>query len=199
MKVANRLFLILSIAAALAADKKEVKFSAGPAASFASKVTYEKVTIGVKAYNTDELNRAAFGKVNPYMHGVLPILVVIQNDSAAALRLDSIVVNYIAPDRTKIENVPPFEVKYIGASNQPKLSRSPLPTGAPRGRPKKGPLNSIEIETRAFSAKMLAPGDSASGFFYFQTGHRRSSKFYLTGITEAKSGKEIFYFDIPFE
>ncbi len=198
MKVANRLFLFLSIAAAMAADKKEVKFSPGPASSFASKVTSEKVTIGVQAYDTEELNRSAFGKVNPYMHGVLPVLVVIQNDTGTTLRLDQIMVNYIGPDRSKIENVPPLEVKYIGASNQPKLSRSPLPSGAPRGRPKKGPLNAIEIETRAFAAKMLAPGDSASGFFYFQTGHRRGSKFYLTGITEAKTGKEIFYFDIPF-
>ena len=199
MKVANRLFLILSIAAELGADKKEVKFSPGPASSFASKVTNEKVTIGVQAYDTEDLNRAAFGKVNPYLHGVLPVLVVIQNDTGTTLRLDNVLVNYIGPDRAKIENVPPLEVKYIGASNQPKLSRNPLPTGIPGGRPKKGPLNAIEIETRAFAARMLAPGDSASGFFYFQTGHRRSSKFYLTGIREAKSGKEIFYFDIPFE
>ena len=199
MKVANRLFLILSIAAAPAADKKEVKFSPGPASSFASKVTNEKVTIGAQAYDTEELTRVAFGKVNPYMHGVLPVLVVIQNGTGTTLRLDNMVVNYIGSDREKIENVPPLEVKYIGASNQPKLSGSPLPAGAPRGHPKKGPLNAIEIETRAFFARMLAPGDSASGFFNFQTGHRRGSKLYLTGIREAKSGKEIFYFDIPFE
>jgi hypothetical protein len=198
MKVAKRLFLILSIAAAPAADKKEVKFSPGPASSFAAKSTNEKVTIGVQAYDTEELNRSAFGKVVPYMHGVLPVLVVIQNDTGATLRLDGLTVNYIGPDRAKIENVPPLEVKYIGASNRPRLSSSPLPSGVPRGRPKKGPLNAIEIETRAFAAKMLAPGDSASGFFYFQTGSRRGSKLYLTGITEAKSGKEIFYFDIPF-
>jgi len=183
----------------LAADKKEIRFAPGPASSFAAKATSEKVTIGVQAYDTEELSRSAFGKVNPYMHGVLPVLVVIQNDTGKSLKLDKIEVNYIGPDRRKIENVPPLEVKYIGVSTQPKLSRSPLPTGAPRGGVKKGPLNAIEIETRAFAAKMLAPGDSASGFFYFQTGHRRGSKFYLTGITEANSGREIFYFDIPFE
>lgn len=199
MKVANRFFLILSIAATFAADKKEVKFTPGPAASFANKVTNEKVTIAVQAYDTEDLNRAAFGKLNPYVHGVLPVLVVIQNDSRKPLRLDGMSVTYIGPDRAKIENVPPFEVKYIGGGQKPKLSSSPFPTGVPRGRSKKGPLNAVEIETRAFLAKMLAPGESASGFFYFQTGHRRGSKFYLTGITEADTGKEIFYFDIPMD
>lgn len=197
MKVAKSLFLLLSIAIGSAADKKEVKFSPGSASSFVYKVTNEKVTIGVQPYDTEDLNRAAFGKVNPYMHGVLPVLVVIKNDTGKSLRLDGMIVNYIGPDRSKIENVPPRDVKFIGAGGPPKLSRSPFPTGTPRGGSKKGPLNAIEIETRAFEAKMLAPGDSASGFFYFQTGHRRGSKFYLTGITEANSGKEIFYFDIP--
>jgi hypothetical protein len=199
MKVAKRVFLLSIIAAGLAADKKEAHFSPGPASSYAIKQTNEKVTIAVKVYDTEDLSKTAFGKVNPYMHGVLPMLVVIQNDSGKSLRLDGIQVNYVGPDRSKIENIPALEVKYVGANNRPRLSQSPLPTGIPRGGPKKGPLNAVEIETRAFAAKMLAPGDSASGFFYFQTGHRRGSKFYLTGITEAISGKEIFYFDIPLD
>ncbi len=199
MKVANRVFLLSIIAVGLAVDKKEAHFSPGPAASYPTKQTNEKVTIAVKAYDTEELSKTAFGKVHPYMHGVLPILVVIQNDTGKSLKLDRIEVNYIGPDRTKIENIPPLEVKYIGVNTKPRLSGSPIPGAGPRGGTKKGPLNAVEIETRAFAAKMLAPGDSASGFFYFQTGHRRGSKFYLTGITEAISGKEIFYFDIPMD
>ena len=44
---------------------------------------------------------------------------------------------------------------------------------------------------------MLPPGEQANGFFYFQTSHRRGAKIYLTGIREANSGKELFYFEIP--
>src|SRR3981081_3631031 len=112
MKVANRLYLLVIIAGASAADKKEIKFAPASASSYANRVTNEKVTIGVQAYDTEELNHSAFGKVNPYMHGVLPVLVVIQNDTGKALRLDDLTVNYIGPDRSKIENVPPLEVKY---------------------------------------------------------------------------------------
>jgi hypothetical protein len=44
---------------------------------------------------------------------------------------------------------------------------------------------------------MIPPGQSAGGFFYFQTGHRSASAAYVSGIRKARSGKELFYFEIP--
>ena len=64
---------------------------------------------------------------------------------------------------------------------------------------KKNPLMIPEIETRAFAAKMLPPGESAYGFFYFQTGHRHGAKLYVTGLTDAPSGQDLLFFDIPLE
>ena len=73
--------------------------------------------------------------------------------------------------------------------------------GPPETLPKvighKNPLDIGEIEARAFSAEMLPPGQSASGFFYFQTGYQRGSSLYLSGLREAESGKELLYFEIP--
>ena len=64
---------------------------------------------------------------------------------------------------------------------------------------KSGPLNTWEIEARAFAPKMLPAGESAFGFFYFQTQNIPGSKLYLTGIKDAPSGKDYFYFEVPFE
>jgi hypothetical protein len=44
---------------------------------------------------------------------------------------------------------------------------------------------------------MLPPGQSASGFVYFQSGFQRGSSIYLSGLREADSGKELLYFEIP--
>ena len=44
---------------------------------------------------------------------------------------------------------------------------------------------------------MLPPGQSASGFFYFQTGLQRGATIYLSGLAEAATGKELFFFEIP--
>jgi hypothetical protein len=46
---------------------------------------------------------------------------------------------------------------------------------------------------------MLPPGQSASGFFYFQTGLRAGSTIYLNGLEEAGSGKQLLFFEIPLE
>jgi hypothetical protein len=44
---------------------------------------------------------------------------------------------------------------------------------------------------------MIPPGQSAGGFFYFQTGHGPNARLYVTGIAEASSGRELLYFEFP--
>jgi hypothetical protein len=61
------------------------------------------------------------------------------------------------------------------------------------------PLDTWEIEGRAFPAKMLPAGESVFGFFYFQTQNIPGSKIYLTEINDAQTGKDYFYFEVPFE
>jgi hypothetical protein len=46
---------------------------------------------------------------------------------------------------------------------------------------------------------MLPPGQAASGFFYFQAAHREGAKLYLTGIRQASTGTELFYFEVPLD
>jgi hypothetical protein len=189
----------MSIAVAGAADKDKARFSPGPASSFASKQTIEKVTVAVSAHDTGEEAKLAFGKVNPTQEGVLPVLVVIQNDTGKALRMDELTVELVTADRSRIEPTPAGEVKYLAGGERPKLNRSPVPTGSPRMSRRKNKLDTWEIEGRAFAAKMLPPGESANGFFYFQAYHRPGSKVYLTGLREAATGKELFYFEIPLD
>lgn len=190
------LTLVASISIAEAVDKDKNKFSPGPASSFAGKQSDNGVTIAAVAYDTEALASTAFGKMNPYQHGVLPVLVVIQNDSKKAIKLERMEVQYIAADRDKIEPTSPQEVPRLRAPKRPNMHGTPLPGMGGRN---KNPLGGAEIEGRAFAAKMLPPGESAYGFFYFQTGHRGGAKLYLKGMEEAASGKELYYFEIPLD
>jgi hypothetical protein len=201
--VFKRLALVMSIAAvavgnkAYAADTGKPKFEMAPAASYASHQIGEKVTIGASAYETAEKAHVAFGKLNPYEHGVLPVLVVIQNDSNQTLRVDRIRVDYVAPDGEHVDATPAADVRYLNGAANPKLVASPLPTAGPRLSHHKNPLDAWEIEGRAFAAKVIPAGESAGGFFYFQTGHRPHSRLYVTGLAEASSGRELLYFEFP--
>ncbi len=201
--VFKRLALCFSIAAALAGnnlragDKESQKFEAAPAASYPAHQTSAQVTIGAYVYVSDDKAKPVFGKHNPYELGVLPILVVIQNDSPKTIRLDQLQAAYIAPDRSRVEATPAGDVKYLRGPRRPNVISGP--TGSPKVLKHKNPLDSWAIEGRAFAAKMLPPGQSASGFFYFQTGFQRRSSLYLSGLREADTGKEFFYFEIPLE
>lgn len=186
---------LLACVAALAGDnsKDASKFSPGSAASYPSKQTNDHVTVAAVAYDTEEMAHTAFGKLNPNQYGVLPILVIIQNDTDQALKLDHLDAEYTNAAGRNLDATPADEVKTLGGAERPSV---PVASPYPIHRKHKNPLDVWEIDGRAFAAKLLPPHESVSGFFYFQTAHEPGSRFYLTGIQVAATGHDIFYFDI---
>jgi hypothetical protein len=189
----------LAFMAIAPADEKAPRFAPGPASSYSSKQTNDKITIAAVAYDTEQLAHTAFGKLDPYQHGVLPVLVIIKNDTGQSVRLEHLQAEYEGLDGSRIEPTPVEEVKFVGTAPQrPRPNTgSPLPPGI--FKKKKNPLDTLEIVERAFVARMLPANESAYGFFYFQAKHRPGSKLYLTGITEAMTGKGIVFFEIPLD
>ena len=137
-----------------------------------------------------------FGKkVDLLKYGVLPVLVVIENERQKTLDLRDVEVNLVAADGRHVSSVNPEDVPFLGtAGHHPRKSPVPLPIPLPG---KKNPLNSPEIVTRAFSAKMLPPGDSVSGFFYFEAKPEPGDSLYLNGLRDTPSGRDILYFEFP--
>jgi len=182
----------MSIAAAFAADKAPV-FHAPAAGSLPHHQTMAPLTVGVDPYVSGEKLKAAFGKLIPAQHGVLPVLVVIQNDGDKTIRLENLHVEYVGRN-ARVEATSPRDVRYAQPPSQPKIPMGPI-----GGRPRKNPLDAWEIEGRAFAAKMLPPGNTASGFFYFGTDLEPGATLYLSGLSEAESGKQLLYFEIPLQ
>ncbi|MGH9659862.1 MAG: hypothetical protein ACRD96_15035, partial [Bryobacteraceae bacterium] len=139
--------LLTSIAVGLGADK-EAKFTPGPASSYPHKQTNEKVTIAAAPFEGDEETKAAFGKLNPNKHGILPVLLVIQNDTGQGLRLDQVRVEYVTRDRERIEATPAKDVPYVSGAGRPKYSTGPFPSGGARVGRNKNPLADASIDVR---------------------------------------------------
>jgi hypothetical protein len=193
--VFKRLALVLSITAAFAADK-ETPFKAQPAASYPANQTSQQITIAADPYTDSDKLKVAFGKLDPNEHGVLPVLVVIQNDTPGTLRLSNMKVEYLGPRRERIEATPARDVRYLRPPQRPSMIPGPG-SKVKVIKTKKNPLDAWEIEGRAFAAQMLPAGNSAHGFFYFQTPLQPHSSLYVSGIAEASTGKEMLYFEIP--
>lgn len=188
------LLLTASITAVRGADKDKTKFDVKPAASYPHHQTSENVTIAAQPFESDEETREPFGKVNPNRYGVLPVLIVIQNDGRDAIKIDRIKFNYTMPDGNQIEATPAQDVKYLRGAKPPDA----LPIDIRIHKKPKNPLAEWEIEGRAFAAKMLPAGQSASGFVYFQVEQPSAAALVdISGLTDPVTGKELFYFEIP--
>lgn len=189
--------ILLSIAAQAGDDKDKDRFAPGPTSSYKGSQTTEKITMAAVPFIDEEQIRSAFGKVNPNKYGVLPVLVILENGTGKALKLN-LEADFVGPGGKHMEATPASDVTFIGGSGKapPIPGANPLPF--PR-RAKKGPLNVWEIEGRAFTAKLVPLGERVYGFVYFQTDYKPGSTLYLTGISDATTGKEYLYFEVPME
>jgi hypothetical protein len=191
------LLLIFSIAAACGADNDKAPFVAKAATAYPHHQTSEKVTIGAEPMETDEQTREPFGKVNPYRSGILPVLIVIQNDGPDAIRLGKLEFTYTLPDNTRINATPAQDLRFLRGAATPKGLPGPA-GGISLKKAPKNPLAEWEIEGRAFAAKMLPAGQSASGFVYFQVPQSsEAATVSVAGLVNAVTNKELFYFEIP--
>jgi hypothetical protein len=188
--------VLLSIAAQASDDKDKDRFAPGPASSYKGHETTEKITLAAVPFLSEEEVRSAFGKANLARYGVLPVLVILENGTGKALRLD-LQADLIGPDGKHVDATPAVDVTFIGGSGKPPSIPGTNPLPFPRR--KKGPLNVWEIEGRAFTAKLAPVGEKVFGFFYFQQDFKPGSRLYLTGVSDASSGKEYLYFEVPLE
>src|SRR5260370_10316350 len=130
--VFKRFFLFMSIAAAFAADKETEKFEVRPAADYKARETNAKVTIAAQVFVSDDEARLPFGKTNPYKYGILPVLVVIQNDSGQAISLERLMEEYVTADHSRIFNTPARYVRFANGTQNPNVNIGP--TGPKLGR-----------------------------------------------------------------
>jgi len=176
-----------------------------PAAEYQAHQKQHEFTVAVKPYHREAEMQEAFGKVKPFKFGVLPVLVVITNDSDHALGLDGLKVRFVESGRDGLEPVSGEDLAYVNASSKPKERPSYIPQIPGIGKPKvkKGPLAAEIITQREFVAPVVPPHSSASGFFYYLTGFDPDpvprSTMYITGITNLTTGEELFYFEIPLD
>src|SRR5258708_38416480 len=124
--VFKSLALLLSISAGLAADKG-TPFKANAAASYPSHQGNAQITMGVDPYVTLDKVQLAFGKLQPNQFGILPVLVVIQNDSDKAIRLDRLKGEYVGPNRERVEATPARDPRYLSPPHPPNPPSPPTP------------------------------------------------------------------------
>lgn len=194
---------VLLGAVCLAAKDPPPQIRPQPAATYAAKDGHDDVVIAAMPYDTEEKSKAVFGKFDPLKAGVLPVYVVISNNSKDVLRLEKWTVEFIASDRQRAEPTPAGTVSLMLRGKKVPRSLDPPRGNFPRLPERYNPDDEAVLLSQEFALKMVPPGDTVGGFLFFDTGRRthaiRGSKLYLTRMSWGSTGKELFYFEIKLD
>ena len=126
------------------------------------------------------------------------MLVVIQNDGKEAIRLDRLKVEYVGPGNQRVEATPSKDVRYLRGPQRPSVASGTGGAGGDQDEEKSAGRVG-DRGARRLRRRCCRPGQSASGFFYFQTELQTGLDGLHQRMTEAGTGKELFYFEIPLQ
>lgn len=196
------LFALLVSSLALAA-KEFVKPVAKPAASYPAHESHtdEGVSAAVDPY--DMPDKAQIFSVDYREEGLLPIFVVVTNDSDQPVSLTGMKVQLITMNRTKISPSDTDDV-YRRLAHPSSSAGPTIPLPIPRKKVKGAVPKKVmdELQAAQFSAKAVEPHATQSGFMFFDVADLATplsgARFYLTGLQDAK-GNDLMYFEIPLE
>jgi hypothetical protein len=162
------------------------------------------VTIAIDPYGPE---RDSIFHVKFAEHHILPVRLIISNDSDQPLSLVDLKIQFTTAKNAKGEPLTKEDVeRAIANSAEPQdrsVTRIPIPLPIPRGKPRRLPKGTDEeIDYLIFKAEAVEPHNTQSGFLFFDVSGVSQpligSHILFTGIRTAQ-GQELFYFDIPLQ
>ena len=159
----------------------------------------ESVTLALDPY--DMADKASIFSVHYNDVGLMPIFVVITNDSDQPVSLAGMNAQLVTVNRIKIPPATEDDLYRRLARAPGNISPSPLPWP----KKKKGGVSQDtmdEIQAAQFAARAVEPHSTRSGFLFFDVSGISTplagATFYLTGVRDAK-GNDLMYFEVPLE
>ena len=188
---------LLCLAAKEFSMPKTQPAAAYPAHDYHSK---ELVTVGLDPYDT-QAKASIF--VVPYRQvGILPILMIVTNDSDQPVVLSGMKAQLVTSDGSKL--APTSEDDIYRRVSHPQASGARVPVPFPTRRAKGG-VNTREyneIQNAQFRAKAVEPRSTQAGFLFFDVSDISNpldgAHFYLTGVHDS-NGNDLMYFEVPLD
>ena len=176
------------------------------ASAYPARETHEKEHVTVAAEPFDTRARGEFFRNDYAGHSILPVRIVVQNDSDAPLDLNQARIQFIAADGTKLPAATPDELNRrlfrFTDIKQKRIPGTPI-TYKPTPVDKKILDDDKDF---SFSQTVIPPHSSASGFLFYDIKEvddppLRGAELYVKMIHSKADGKdaELFAFSVPFD
>ncbi len=176
------------------------------ASAYLSHDTHEKEHVTVAAEPFDTRDKTDFFRLDYNGHSILPIRVVIANDSDAPLDLNQVRIQLIASDGTKLPAATPEEInRRLFRFNDIKQKRIPGTPITYRPTPVDKKILDDDKDY-SFTQTTIPPHSSANGFLFYDVKDLddpplRGAELYAKMMHTKQNGKdtELFAFSVTFD
>jgi hypothetical protein len=163
----------------------------------------EKVAIAAEPYDTKQ--KAAIFRVDYLAHGVMPIRLVVTNNSDKPISLRDARILFQTADGDRIQAAEPEDIERLMTRKEREGGKIPLPGPLPpiKTRPKASNKDiELDFNEYEYGALVVEPHTTRAGFLFYDVSQLdqplRGAKLHLHKVRDA-DGNELFYFEIPFD
>jgi hypothetical protein len=176
-----------------------------PATTFAAVEVHddEKVAIAVEPYDTKE--KVCLFRVDYLSHGVMPVRLIVTNNGDRPISLSDARILFMTAAGDKVQAAEPEDVERLMSQKERQGSKIPMPGPIPaiKLKPKASDKDVEEdFNTLEYQALVVEPHSTRAGFLFYDVSQLdnplKGAKMHLVKLRDA-DGKELFYFEIPFE
>ena len=176
-----------------------------PATTFAAVEVHddEKVAIAVEPYDTKE--KVGLFRVDYLSHGVMPVRLIVTNNGDRPISLSDARILFMTAAGDKVQAAEPEDVERLMSQKERQGSKIPMPGPIPaiKLKPKASDKDVEEdFNTLEYQALVVEPHSTRAGFLFYDVSQLdnplKGAKMHLVKLRDA-DGKELFYFEIPFE
>jgi hypothetical protein len=210
MSIRRRLPLLLSITLLLATVASPYSHASDhtppavqPATDFAAVEVHadEKLAIAADPYDSKE--KMALFRVDYISHGVLPVRLIVTNNSDRPISLRDARILFVTNLGDRIQAADPEDVERLMTRREKEGAKIPIGPLSVHTKAKASDKNiEQDFDTFEFQALVVEPHTTRAGFlFYDVSGLTHPLQGALLNLHTIKDadGKELFYFEIPFE
>jgi hypothetical protein len=175
-----------------------------PATDFAAVEVHadEKIAIAAEPYDTKE--KMPLFRVDYVSHGVLPVRLIVTNNGDRPISLKEARIIYVTATGDRIPAAEPDDVERLMTAKEKQGKKIPITGPLAIHLKPKASNKDIEqdFDTFEFQALVVEPHTTRAGFlFYDVSGLNHPLKGAILNLhkLEDADGKELFYFEIPFD
>jgi hypothetical protein len=174
---------------------------AGAASSYPAFETHadEHVTIAADPYDTKD--KASCFRIDYLKYGFMPIRIIVTNDGDKPISMEQARIHFITASGDKIPAAEPEDVERRTTDvKNPGAPKIAVP-GLPKPKSKNSKIDE-DFQEFEYQALVVEPHTTRAGFLFYDVeslnNPLKGAKLYLRRL-QASDGKDLFYFEIPFD